>query len=882
MRKYLILLFVFIISIGFSQSSIKEKLILSKKQDNLEEYLYTFFDEYIKTKQIDLLKKGIQSTWRNPKTNDEKIALLHLKINIAYFHLQAGELSNSITTYEKALLYYQKNKIENYDIIKNCLKPLANNYTRIGDYQRAEELYKFTISTALKNNNKQQLVGTYLNLSILLQSIHKNKDAIDLLEKSLKLKNVSKKQNQQIKSAIAKNYYLLNDYKKALGYLDKLENNYQNKITKASCFHKLKNYNQAEKLLLETLVIAKTKNYSARKVAKNHNHLAKVYLSNNKLLKSLQSFQNSIIELIPNFIPINTDENPLKENLFAENTLLEALDGKAKIFSLQNHFKKAIINYQLAFNVEQLLNKTQSSQKAKIIHQQENRKRSEKIVNLYYQLYTKSPNIDYIKKSFEIVELSKAIILLEKLNYNTFQKNTSKDSLLFNEHLLVREKAILSKKIKLEELKKDKANIALIKKLINQKSETTTSLEVLKQEIQNKYPFLKNATEPVSLERIKQELLVDNQIIIEYFDTSNSVFVFSISKNKPIQWRMINKDEKYTSSLQYYINLFINDNGNKLKNEVSTYQKSAYYLYQQLLEPELTNKIDLISIIPDGKLNFLTFDALLTQNTAYSSFEKLPYLIYNKQINYSFSTTILLEQNATIKKKNKQVTVLGFFPFFENDFRKLQELTYTLDEKKALEKINTNSFFEKEQATKNQFLKNVNNYNTIHLSTHASAGDFEIPAHIEFRNETLYLPEIYGLNLQSNLMVLSACETGIGKLQKGEGTMSLARGFLYAGIRNLLVSQWKVNDKSTSILMQNFYYNYKKTNNISSSLHKAKLNYLHDKNISNLKKTPYYWSGFVFIGNNQPLDSTNNYVWIGLLLLFGAIGIYYFFRKKHN
>lgn len=885
MRKIVVIISCFIINFGFSQSPnkqsdflFKDKITTLKNQNNLEEYLYIFFDEYVKTNQVDLLKEGIKTIWRNPKINSEKIAFIHLKINIAYSYLQSGDISKSVAIYEEALRYFQENNISNYNIISYCLKPLANNYTRLGDFERAEELYKYTINIALKNNNKEELIGTYINLSILLKSINKTGKAIEILEKTLKIKGINKFQKQKVKSLIAQNYVKQINYKKALYYLDKLDNNYQNNITKAQCYTKIDKLDEAKKHIIKALNIAETEKYSARILAKTHNQLAKIHTLKNQNQEALNAYQNSLKKLLPNFNIKNTKENTLADILFAENTLLDIFDGKAEIFVQKNQFKKAITNYHLAFKVSQLLLQVQSAQQSRIIQQQENRERTEKMVDLYYKLYKKTNDNIFIEKAFESVELSKSTILLNQINLMSI-KNNINDSLLLKEQDLIRQKAILSKNLKLEELKNNTANINLIKSLINQKAEISTELEVLKNNLKKRYSFLNNMLKPISINEITQVLLKENQQIIEFFDTPNIVYVFSLSKNKPIEWRVLIKGKNYNSTIQTFINLFITNNGNKLKENVKEYQKSAYFLYEKLLKPELENNLEIVTIIPDGKLNFIAFDALLTKEIVYSSFEKLPYLLYNKQLNYGYSVNILANQKKQTNQTRRATSILGFFPLFENNFRGLQELTYTLDEAEVITGFKNHQLYKKEKATKEQFLKTANKHNILHLSTHASAGTFEIPAHIEFREQTLYLPEIYGLNFQSNLIILSACETGVGKLQKGEGAMSLARGFLYAGIKNLLVSQWKVNDKSTSILMRNFYTNYKKSNNSSSALHQAKLNYLQNSSVTNLKKTPYYWAGFQFIGNYEAVKTQNYYLIISVIILLLLLSFFYFIKK---
>jgi len=869
----------------------QKKLNYLKNQDNLEEYLYAHFDYFIlnaKAENIELLSQAEQNKWRKLKTEEEKLALLHLKINKGYHQLKYSNIAQSVIAYEEALHYYKTNNLKTYNIIEYCLKPLANNYTRLGDYNRADDILKYTLYLSEKSNNKKQRIATYLNLSIKYQSLHKNKEAINILQKAIQIKPITTKQKGSIWSEIGKNYYKLKDYKNAHYYIDKsnkitkdtatIQKNYQ---TKAMCFFKQKQINKSEKSFNKALKYATTiYGKNNREVAKIHTLLAEISIQKNELDNAQKNYQKAIQSLLIKYQPKDIFDNPSPINFYAENTIKTALDGRAAIFIKQKEYKHAIANYKLAFKAEKQLQNTYTSQQSKIIQQAENRKRSEKIIKLYYHLYQNTKKQKYIEQAFENVEKSKAVVLADMLNNKKLKKSLTNDNLLKLEKKLKKEKAILTKNIKLEELKNKKVNLKKLKKLITKKTEITTEIQLLKQEIQQKYPFLTEDPKPISVKKIQQQLLKKNQTIIEYFDTENYIYIFSINKHKPIHWRRLTKNNKYKQAMQNYISLFANGNDDKLKKDVTIYQKNAYYLYQQLLQPEIKNNIsEILSIIPDGKLNFITFDALLTQKTTHTNFEKMPYLLKKSKLNYGYSTTILMQQKKK-KTTNKKQRVLGIFPVFENNYRNLQELSHTIEEEKNLKTHTNGLYLEKDNATKKAFLEEAQNYEIIHLSTHASAGTFLEPAHIEFRNETLYLPEIYGLNLNTKLLVMSACETGIGKLQKGEGAMSLARGFSYTGVQNLLVSLWKVNDKATSILMRNFYKNYSKTKSKTKAIHQAKLEYLKDKTISNSKKTPYYWSSFIYIGNAETITTSNKHIYIGIGLLFLIIIIIFKKIKK--
>ena len=150
----------------------------------------------------------------------------------------------------------------------------------------------------------------------------------------------------------------------------------------------------------------------------------------------------------------------------------------------------------------------------------------------------------------------------------------------------------------------------------------------------------------------------------------------------------------------------------------------------------------------------------------------------------------------------------------------------------------------------------VAKYRYIHLATHGFVNS-EKPelsgvqlSHLQGDSQegVLYSNDVYGLKLNCDLLVLSACETGLGKIMKGEGIVGLSRAFIYAGSKNLLVSLWKVSDNSTSQMMTEFYQlllKEKNELNYAEILQKAKLMLILDKNYSR----PYYWAPFILIGD---------------------------------
>lgn len=195
---------------------------------------------------------------------------------------------------------------------------------------------------------------------------------------------------------------------------------------------------------------------------------------------------------------------------------------------------------------------------------------------------------------------------------------------------------------------------------------------------------------------------------------------------------------------------------------------------------------------------------------------------------------------------------------------------------------------------KTMLLKNFEKYDIIHLATHTQIDNknpllsrFFISSDTDTTNEanSIFASDIYSLQLNAKMAVLSSCNTGTGELQKGEGIMSLARAFKFAGCPSVIMSLWEIDDISTSKIMKNFYAGLKNGKKKDEALRDAKLEYLSNSNSKSA--SPVFWAGTVPIGNLEGLsfESTS---WISRNLLFVFIAIfillssYYLVQKRNN
>ncbi|MDY8137836.1 CHAT domain-containing tetratricopeptide repeat protein [Aquimarina sp. 2201CG5-10] len=291
------------------------------------------------------------------------------------------------------------------------------------------------------------------------------------------------------------------------------------------------------------------------------------------------------------------------------------------------------------------------------------------------------------------------------------------------------------------------------------------------------------------------------------------------------------------------------------EEEEFAYYSTAYNIYDALFSKEIQNQIKgkKVTIVADNILNFIPFEALVTDNKTNT------YLIEECEISYEYSLSFSKKMESI--KRNADKEFFGIAPIEFSD--KLTPLKGSKNEIQTGSNYYTGDLLIKEKATKENFIKEVRNYKILHLATHADASDSIMPW-IAFKNKKLLLPELNVLKSEAELVLLSACNTSLGKLYNGEGVSSLARGFFKSGANTVLPSLWNTNDKATATITGDFYKNLSEGKTKSKALHLAKLNYLH--NNEGAEASPHYWAPLVLIGDTGTLIPESNGYWVWLLI----------------
>jgi CHAT domain-containing protein len=520
---------------------------------------------------------------------------------------------------------------------------------------------------------------------------------------------------------------------------------------------------------------------------------------------------------------------------------------------------------------------------------------------------------DYYEQAFAFAEQNKSILLIEALKGQQARAlGDLPDSLALLESSLQRQQENLLKRKVLAKTKEEKTSIATESNQLNFKiNRFVTSLE-------NQYPQYHSLKYNNSTATVKevQTLLDPQTLLLEYFILEDSTYLFTISKD---QIDIITIPHSKTKLNEYINGLRVSLSDYDLIDESPReayllYTKSAKWLYEELVQKALKNKkVKDIIIVTDGALGHIPFEVFLTKPAPEKgiNYKALDYLVKDYNISYSYSASLWkenLKQSASSLQlfPNQQVLAFaGSYPKPQHSLFSLraesicnirgalEDLPAAAKEVKALSKMFHGQFLIGAEASEATFKKLAPEYSVIHLAMHGVSNEVApILSSLAFSEDYqtiednfLQAYEIAQLSLKANLVVLSACETGYGKFQQGEGVISLARSFMYAGVPSLVVSLWQVNDQATAIIMRLFYQNLAKGMSKSMALRTAKLSYL--DLFEGVAVHPALWSAFIQVGDSTAIElevKKQGYWWIiggGLVVfLLGIIGYRQYRRKK--
>lgn len=802
-------------------------------------------------------------------------------------YLNQGRNDQALEYLLKSLDQFQISGKLNTKELATCYNDLGIIYWNNGNNNLALRYHKnaLKIRKELYGSDHADIADSYNNIGL----IYSGKDYFDASVNFNKAIDIYKKlygSSHPKTALVLNNLALANDseglYDQALIQLEQVANiwdeifktDHPNKAftisTVGSVLYHKKDY---EKAILEEEKALKMYyslyGHKHPEIANTLNILGAIYLAKGDFKESILYYQKALYANLIGQEITDIYQNPVLKNYYNADILLYSIQQKAKAFETYhyNHslkmrdLKAALSCIELADDLITRIRQIRLSEKDKIALSAKASEIYETGIKLCYDMSDVSINKKvYLEKAFDFVERSKSSVLLSAINDTNAKSFAGIPSeLIEKEGKLKKDIAFNEQRLAQKSGKGEEEEISkLLLDLNNEYNDFIKNLE-------NQYPEyynLKFNLKHASLEDLQTNLDGQTAIITHYVNhTDQNVYTFNITKKlyKVYSQPLAENFQKNVAGLRNAIKYDIKDQ----------FIRSTQLLYQQLFPRDLPKEIKRIIIIPEGNLSTIPFEVLLSDDEEMGemNYVKLPYLLKKYNISYDNSATLFLQRKKEIESyQGATEDILLVAPV---DFRgsinapirlnnlpgsetEINEIKYLFQSANREARLLLNNQAT-EQKFKNETLKK---YKYLHFATHGMVNEskpelsriFLRPDNYEdTQDDSLFSGEIYNLDINADLVCLSACETGLGKISKGEGIIGLSRALLYAGAENLIVSLWTVSDESTSKLMIDFYNNHLHTtsyNTFSGALRKAKLSLINDEQYSR----PYYWAPFVLIG----------------------------------
>ncbi|MBW1296411.1 CHAT domain-containing protein [Aquimarina litoralis] len=794
------------------------------------------------------------------------------------FNYTKGQYFDEIKEYDKSKFFFEKvisvcEKLPDSILSEDFLHLWIESNIYVGaihaeekKYNQALEYYKKNLRLAnSKTKNKSLAFSTLMHIADVYRFNKNYQKSNSYILKCLPFyRKLTKKSNNRVLVAyehLIENYLKLQKLDSARYYLNLIKEEFSESHpmydhyykANSKVFEQQNDYNNALLALTKNAEFIKNKwkNESHYEVSESHYLLGKLHQKFNFLNGATKSFDKVIESFSKDKVLSNIDQG----------LILKTLKNKIDVFNKLSDYKQSLEVADSSISMLDKIRPTFRVHTDKLSLMADTFLMFENALEATYNLYDDTKDEKYIKKAFYYSEKSKSSLLLE-----TLLSSKANNFVGIPKDLIEKEKQLKVKITKLEKRINKKPSDRLKNELFEVKRKHRSFIDTLEKNYK-KYYDLKYNTQVSDLSTI-QKSLSENQTMISYFYGDKAIYVISIGKEYKNLDR-IEIPDSFEKDIKEIYNLFSNS-----KSDTSLLARKTKYVYDLILKPFIKDlQQEHLIIMPDGPLHFVPFESLNTRD------KTIRYVIEDKSISYINSATLL----ANLKQQENNQEVLAFAPSFEGTHEisanrnKLLPLIYNTREAASILNHFKGDLYQNEDASLQNFTSNMRDFDVIHLATHAFFNDVNPEySYLAFSDRgdenLLYVSDIYNTQVNANMVTLSACETGIGKLKKGEGFLSLSRSFFYAGASSITSTLWKVNDGSSSELMDMYYSYLSKGFSKNEALRKAKIDFI-SKHKDIKFSHPYYWSGFIVSGNTDPLVSNNSEVWVLIVIILFLFGL---------
>jgi CHAT domain-containing protein/Tfp pilus assembly protein PilF len=891
MKKFFILIFIFYTTLCFAQDVIKTADSLLLNADFLP--------------ALELLRKNeniVSSDQRILIKNREAEALIHLgefeeaeKIlkelqvgssndfyrgitltNLGFLYLNQGRNDRALDVLKQAINLFENTGKANSIESAQALTYLGQVYKYTGKDNQAQEQLQMALHYRenLLKGNHELIAASYNDLGLAYAGIDNDK-ALDYYEKALQIyAAIHGKDHPKIAIASINTGFIysnlelygdaVNNFETALKIWERVyPKAHQTKafalLNLGDTYQKMGNAKAAKGYYDRSLSMYR-ESYGNKhpEIAGVLNKLGNIELAAGNFDQGLDYYQQAIVANIPDFDNTDRNVNPPVNNYYNGNVLLYSLLLKAQGFE-KRYFGKSL-------KLDDLINGLKTLQVCDLLIdklRQQSTNESDKIglgviANEVYADGVRIANEiaensirqqPYLNLAFYFAEKSKSAVLLDAISDSDAKSFAGIPAETMEEEKNLKSAIALTSQ-KLSQKPDPEEEKYLRETAYNLNRTYEAFIKRLELQFPQYFDLKYNAASPSVAE--VQKLLDSKTAVISYFiDEKNArLYILQITRKKfKITNHAIPKEfDKYITGLRNSLYF----------NEQRAYTLTASRL-SSLLVPKISRNINRLLILPTGRLSIIPFETLLTKKAdPKAGFKSLPYLVKKFSIGYEFSASLLIQKTKNkTSVSNRSILLCAPVTFPERD--NLSELPGTESEVKEIAQLFASSNYTattnlraqaNEGAVKNN---NIKNYNLLHFATHGVVDEnnpelsriFLQPSS-DAEDGNLFSGEIYNLQLNADLVTLSACQTGLGKISKGEGVIGLSRALVYAGAKNIIVSFWSVADESTAKLMTDFYKELLAGThtNYGESLRQAKLKLITSEKYA----APFYWAPFILIG----------------------------------
>jgi CHAT domain-containing protein len=921
-KLFLCLISYFIYFSLFSQTNKQELLF-----DRISNIDYNSPEpDSIKLKSFYFLKT---QTERIKPLNDSAYALVLIKIS-KYEFLVHNDYQLSISFANNALNVANSIKRSSLKpLIINCYYNIASSYQNLMLYKQALNYYDTVISLCDKNfvdTKNFQLESRFYKIEIyrLLGDYQKIIDG----------------SNEGINTSIAKKdsaylVYFLNRKAQALSYIDILNQAYTNAFSAITIARELNNrfelsisykvlgfiyekegvFDSSEYYFKQSIYVRNaTSNYE--QIANDYIDLGNFYLNSANNYKNAQScyykalfYASKTQSPVERSLRIALANLNLGENCLVQKKFKEASDFFLQSFSnlkinLHNNIKENPASAQLSNIANKDLVIVLMKDKTNLLLQQYKTNRDKSFLTACLQsaivtdsvitqirheqlgeqskLYWRDKTRDFYATALEacylannsnlaffFMEKSRAVLLNDKLNELDASAYLSSTDAAKQESFQIKIVELEQRLNSATENSTDFKNIQL--QLLDAKNDFEHFIKSLEIKYPAYYQY-KYEDEVPSLTELQSFLKKNKESFVHYFMGDSATYILAITPN---QTKLLQLPKNNFDKEQLSVFLQLCANKEALNNHYHSFAELSNHIYKEIFEPLQLPKGRVI-ICADNII--IPFDALCKDATGKS------FLLNDYSFSYVYSARYLMKQ---FNNPPATGSFLGFAPVsFASylDVRDLKNAAIALHASAAY--YNNNKIFTHQDACRSNFFKYVSSYSVVGIFSHARADTTDNEPVLYMHDSLIHLSELQLLNNPATkLILLSACQTNVGKSATGEGIYSLARGFATAGISSVAATLWKADEQTIYTISEKFNEYLSEGMNKDEALQKAKL-YFVQHNSNSEKLLPYYWANMILIGNADAilLQPKHHYYyeWLisGIVVLICLGIIFLILRKK--